>query len=258
MLFISNLSENEIDFKNNFPNYEVVYIDLLGNEKKMKSLLIEAINTQNYFLYKKKIYVFNNSYLIPEYLITFIFKQEKEKIDNKDIYFLNIGENEKKFIKKGRIRYYKPKKPIEEKRRNFFKDISLVINLEKNRNKLIEYKKILPPMPYIFTMISYNICRSPNDSKTIQKNYETIINLRKFYKLKSFNKKILHAIINNCYFPLHVKRLDFPKKKEDEEDKSKIQDENIDIKDLREYISEDFINLLNKEEKTIRTSKSMF
>ena len=109
MLFISNLSENEIDFKNNFPNYEVIYIDLLGNEAKIKSLLIETINTQNYFLYKKKIYVFNNSYLIPEYLITFIFKQEKEKIDNKDIYFLNIGENEKKFTKKGRIRYYKPK-----------------------------------------------------------------------------------------------------------------------------------------------------
>ena len=261
MILISKENEAEIDFKHDISMYSVIFADFLDNKKKIRKELVNAIFSSNYFLYKKKIYVFQNSYLISESLIKFLFKEYYEIDDNKDIYLLNIGKNERNIKKyyKGKFRYYKCKVPLDSYEDNFFSDLKKVITLDKNRNKLINYNKLIPPFPYILDIIGFNISRDYRSLDKLIENMEILVNIRKYYKLKNFNKKILHSMMNVCYSPLHIRKLDFPIKHKIESKEEEKEEKVVSIEELSEYVSEEFLEKFSEKAITaVRTKRSMF
>lgn len=261
MIHISKENESETDFKDKFIDYSVIFLDFLEMKKNMREEIIEAITCDNYFLYKKKIYAFQNSYLIPKNLINLLFKLNGDKDDNKDIYLLNVGENEYHIKKKfqGKFRYYKPINPLDSYENTFFLDLLKVLTLDKNRSKLINYDKITPPLSYIIKMMSYNIAKDNSSLTKLNNNVDVIINLRKYYEVKGFNKNILYALINECFSPLFLRKLDFPKNKDKEVEEKFVEIISNEIKDISDLISEEFMDEFKKEEKKpTRTRISMF
>lgn len=261
MIHISKENESEIDFKDRFPEYSVIFLDFLEKKKKIRVELIEAITCDNYFLYKKKIYAFQNSYLISKTLINLLFKLYVKKEDNKDIYLLNIGENEY-YIKKnfyGKFKYYKPMNPLDSYENTFFSDLLKVLTLDKNRSKLINYDKLTPSLSYILKMMSYNVTKDNSSFIKMNNNMNVILNLEKYNKIEGFNKEILHSIINECFSPLFLRKLDFPKNKEKKIEDKFIEIKSNDLNDISDLISEEFMSeFKKKEEKPSRTRISMF
>lgn len=264
MIFISKYNENIEKFKNAQKLFEVIVIYCNEKKSNLRAEVVNSVQANNYFLHKKKIYVFLDSYEINKKILDILFKSYFKIVDNKDIYLLNIGSNEYHLKNKYRNKYqiYKCIDPQDSKKETFFSDIRMVSLLAQNRRELINYENISPPMSYILDVISYNISRivGLTEREYFDKNLDSLFNIRKIFNATRFgcDPEFLHALLDFSYQPLPLRDVMYPPKKREKIEKPTKKREKISIEQLRKKVKPEFMTALNDKPNVVRNKGSMF